>query len=100
MENKKRNTTLIANPSKRGVYLWELPNGTFLGDREGNYLSIDAWIGDLEAISKLRSAAAYWGHPEGKPKFWPGRKKVSQSEYEDQMAAFIEGDEIPGDYDV
>lgn len=100
MENKKRNTTLIPNPSKRGVYLWELPDGTLLADGDGNYLSIDAIIGDIQAMSKMRSAAAYYGYPEGKPKFWPGRSKVTQSEYEDQMAAFIEGEEIPGDYDV
>lgn len=100
MKNNNSNTTLIPNPSKRGVYLWELPDGTFLGDDEGNYLSIDAWVGDLDAIAKLRAAANYWGFPHGKPKFWPGRSKVTQSEYEDQMAAFVEGEEIPGDYDV
>lgn len=97
MANK--NTTLIPNQSKWGVYLWELPDGTFLGDSDGNYLSIDAWIGDLTAIKKMRQAAAGYGFPEGNVKFAPGRQRITQSEYEDQMEAFIEGDPIPGDTD-
>lgn len=95
----QKNTTLIPNSSPRGVYLWELPDGTLLHDGDSNYLSIDAWIGDLVAIKKIREAATAYGYPDGKPKFWPGRSKVTQSEYEDQMEAFIAGDPIPGDID-
>lgn len=94
-----KNTTVIPSTSKRGVYLWELPSGKLLGDKDGNYLSIDAWIGDLNAISKLRQEASICGFPDGRPVFWPGRQKVSQSTYEDQMEAFIEGNHIPGDID-
>lgn len=92
-----KNSRIIPKNVPHGVWVWRLPNGRLLCDSDGNYLSMNGWIGDLEAVRKMRAAAAYYGYPEGEPVFAAGREKVSQSTYEDQMEAFIEGWDIPGD---
>jgi hypothetical protein len=52
------------------------------------------------ALEKMRQAAEYYGIFDGRAAFLPGRRKISQSEYEDQMEAYLDGREIPGDIDA
>lgn len=69
-----------------GVYVWKLPDGEFLGDDEGNFLLIQAMRGDEKRINTLRQAAKYYGHEEGEPVFWSGKRPISDEEYENQIA--------------
>lgn len=92
-----RQSKIIPKNVPQGVWLWQLPDGKFLCDNDGNHLSLNGWNGDLDAAAKMRKAAAYHGFPEGRPVFAPGRQQVSQSTYEDQMEAMLEGEDIPGD---
>ena len=93
-ENK---STIVHNNLPWGVLLWRLPEGGFLGDADGNYLSVECFKGDLAAVNNMRAAASHYGYPEGETVFMPGRGKATQSEWEDQFAAMLDGDPIPGD---
>jgi len=87
----KSNVKLIDNVYEWGVYLWQLPNGHLFHDGSGSFLSIQAYKDDLEAIGKLRKAAAYHGQPDGKPWWQSGGRQVSESEYSEQVDRLKEG---------
>lgn len=94
MKNPK--TKILLNKLPYGVYAWKTPEG-ILSDEDGNILSMEGMKGDLNAIKKMREAAAYYGYPEGEVIFLPGRRKITQSMHEDQWAAYLAGEELPFD---
>lgn len=82
-----------------GIYVWELPNGKFLADEQKRVLSISSIYGDVKKMSKITSAAAAYGFPNGKPRFMPGHRKVTDEEYDNQTDRMLNG-LIPDEYDV
>jgi hypothetical protein len=74
-----------------GVYVWELPDGSYFSDGDGNFLSISSREFDIEKMKKLKEAAQYWGKPEGKVKFLAGAGKVTDEEYEEDMERMQSG---------
>lgn len=74
-----------------GLYIWQLPDGHLFRNEDNDLLSIQAYKGDLAAISELRKAAAYYGQPEGKPWFYSGGRQVSDSEYSEQVDRMSQG---------
>lgn len=85
---------------KLGLYLWQMPNGQFVGDEDGNFMCIASEYGDIKKINALSEAAKHYGVFEGgKPVFRPGGRMVSDSEYEDQVARAAEG-LLPDPYDL
>jgi hypothetical protein len=99
-EQPKHTTKAVPKNLPWGTYVWRNADGTALSDGEGRVLSLDGFKGDLVAIQKMRRAAAHYGSADGDLAFIPGSRKISDSEWEDQMAAFIDGDPIPGDIDA
>lgn len=75
----------VVNESPLGVYVWKCADGEYLGDSEGRMLSINSVIGDREKIAQLQKVAAHYGFPEGEAVFWSGQRKVSDSEFDEQM---------------
>lgn len=73
------------NEEKYGVYLWEMPNGQYVGDEDQNFLSISSMFGDMKRVAALRRAVASYGIIAGQAKFLPGRRKVTDEEYEEQV---------------
>jgi hypothetical protein len=69
-----------------GVYLWQMPNGSYVADQDKNFLSIASEFGDAIRIQKLKDAVRSFGITEGKPMFFPGHRKVSDEEYQEQLA--------------
>lgn len=69
-----------------GIYVWEMPDGSYVGDGEGHFMMIPARKGDLGRIAKLRDAAKYYGVEEGRPVFLSNRRPVTDEEYEQQKA--------------
>ncbi|QAX95782.1 hypothetical protein SEA_TEUTSCH_46 [Streptomyces phage Teutsch] len=67
-----------------GVYVWEMPNGQWVGDDEGNFLSIAAMKDDLKRLNELTEAARHYGIMVGKPLFLSGHRKVDDEEFEYQ----------------
>jgi len=91
MLNKLGKAKVVADKTKYGVYVWEMPDGKWVGDDEGNYMLIPAVFGDAEKIKILKEAAEGYGVTEGAPKFLPGRRKVSDEEYAAQEARLHAG---------
>lgn len=82
-----------------GVYMWQMPDGSYIADDHRNFLSIASQFGDLTRISKLRSYVKMLGIHEGKPVFFAGHRKVTDEEYAEQQSRLKEGF-IPDEYDL
>ena len=87
----KSKITPIENLFDWGVYIWQLPDGHLFHDGDGNFLSIQAYKYDSEAIAKLRAAAAANGQPDGRPWWHSGARQVSEMEYSEQLGRLKEG---------
>ena len=74
-----------------GLYFWQLPDGHLFRNENNDLLNIPAQRGDLSKIAELAKAAAYYGQPEGKAWFYAGGKRVSDSEYSEQVDRLKEG---------
>lgn len=83
--------TVIEKTGSHGIYVWQLPDGTIFGDGNGNIMNIPGRPGDIEAMSKITKAAAYYGVPEGKPVFKAGQRRVTDEEYSEQLNRMKEG---------
>jgi hypothetical protein len=71
--------------STLGIYVWEMPDGRWIGDDDGNFLSITSKKGNRERIELLAKAVRSYGIYEGSPKFLSGRRKIDDEEYELQQ---------------
>jgi hypothetical protein len=96
-DNKKNRSKIVDTGENWGVLVWQLPDGKILGNGHGDVLSMEAERGDLRAVKEMQQAAAYYGYPEGQTLFMPGRKKLTQSEWEDSMAMMRDGQNNPWD---
>ena len=77
-----------AKETRRGTYLWRMPDGKFVGDGEGHFLMIEAMEGDQVRMQALAAAARECGVDEGAPCFFRGNRIVSDEEYEHQKQRF------------
>ncbi|AVD99221.1 hypothetical protein SEA_BILLNYE_19 [Streptomyces phage BillNye] len=82
-----------------GVYVWEMPNGQWIGDDDGNFLNIAAMKGDKKRIQQLRDAVASYGITEGKPFYLSGHRQVTDEEFEYQKQRMAFG-LVPDEMDV
>lgn len=102
--SNKPKVTAIPKNVPFGLCLWELPSGSYLGNANGEFLSVGVNMNDIPEMQRrmrrLADEAAVLGYPDGKPVFRPGLQKVTQSEYEDQMAQLLDGEEVEGDLDA
>lgn len=77
---------------KWGICVWQLSDGTYVQDEDGNYLSAGpAELYDRRVMKNMYAAARSLGLKEGKPFWLPGFRKISQSEWEDQMERLQDG---------
>ncbi len=74
-----------------GVCVWELPNGGFVMDNEGNYFCAQGPLLNRNTEQKMRDAVKGLGITEGQPEWLPGFRKITQSEWEDQMERLQDG---------
>jgi hypothetical protein len=80
----------IIPESKFGVYVWEMPDGRVVANEQGDYFNIPAKFGDQKRIAQMRDAVKDFGITTGKVKFMSGRRRVSESEYEDQLERLLD----------
>lgn len=95
---KNSKISFVDEGQEHGLYVWYTDDGRRVEDSEGNVMNIPATRGDMHAINKLQEAAKHYGVPGGKAVFMPGRRRVSQSEWEDQNARMHAG-LLPDPYD-
>lgn len=104
IEPNKPKVTAVPKNVPFGLCLWELPSGNYLGNADGEFLSVGVNMNDIPEMQRrmrrLADEAAILGYPDGKPVFRPGLQKVTRSEYEDQMAQLLDGEEVEGDLDA
>lgn len=94
----------IIEESPYGLYVWEMPDGRWIGDDEGRFMCIAAKKNDHAKVLDLRVSAYHYFkdmgmEPVGKPKFLSGRRMVTDAEYEEQEMRARAG-LIPDPYDV
>lgn len=74
-----------------GVCLWKLPSGGFIQDSEQNYLCAYGRTMDKEVEEKMCSAAKTFGVTTGHAQWMPGFRKITTSEWEDEMEDLLDG---------
>jgi hypothetical protein len=80
----KLKSTDIKEETRLGIYVWEMPDGRWIGDDEGNYLSVTSTKGNRSKIDALAREVRSYGIYEGQPKFLSGRRKINDEEYAEQ----------------
>jgi len=76
---------------KFGLYCWQMPNGAYIQDENGNFLNIPAEIGDQKKISALKRAVENFNIREGHEVFFPGHRQIDDEEYENQRERMRNG---------
>lgn len=82
-----------------GVYVWEMPDGSWIGDDQGNFLSIAAMKGNKKRIQELKDTVYSYGVTEGKPFYLSGHRKIDDEEFEEQRRRLTFG-LVPDELDV
>lgn len=86
---------------RTGVCVWLMPDGSYLGDGDGNFLSLSGEINDFIVEAKMQQAAVYWlGEvaKTGKPRWMAGARQVTDGELDEQNERLLEG-YIPDEVD-
>jgi len=82
-----------------GIYVWEMPDGRWIGDDDGNFLSITSKKGNRANIDALAREVSTFGIYEGGPKFLSARRKINDEEFEHQKQRLDWG-LVPDPFDI
>jgi hypothetical protein len=74
----------IVEETTLGIYVWEMPDGRWIGDDDGNFLSVTAMKGNRVKMDMLAREVRSFGIYEGQPKFLSGRRKIDDEEFDYQ----------------
>lgn len=85
MDIKRKSVRVNENETTLGIYVWEMPDGRWIGDDDGNFLSITSKYGNKDRINLLAKAVRSYGIYDGQPKFLSGRRKIDDEEFEYQQ---------------
>lgn len=80
----KRINQSVVEETRLGIYVWEMPDGRWIGDDDGNFLSVTSTKGNKAKIDALAKEVSSYGIYEGQPKFLAGRRKIDDEEFEYQ----------------
>ena len=83
MDILKKNTKIVEETTL-GIYVWEMPDGRWIGDDDGNFLSITSIKGNRSRIDALAREVRSFGIYEGGPKFLSARRKITDEEFAEQ----------------
>lgn len=96
----KPRRTIDDTETKWGLCLWRLPNGRYIEDGEGRYLTAGPCeIGNPITEHNMTRAAISLGVTEGSPFWLPGFRKISDNEHDDQMERLLDG-KVPDAVDL
>ena len=99
MDLGKIKSAQIAEETSLGIYVWEMPDGRWIGDDDGNYLSVSSMKGNRSRMDALAKEVRSYGIYEGKPLFLSGRRKVDDEEFEYQKKR-LEWGMVPDPLDI
>ena len=99
MDIAKKNTRFLQEESTLGIYVWEMPDGRWIGDDDGNFLSVTSKKGNRSLIDALAREVRSYGIYEGGPKFLSARRKISDEDFEHQKQR-LEWGLVPDPLDI
>lgn len=99
MDLKKIGAKFNNEETRLGIYVWEMPDGRWIGDDDGNFLSITSTKDNKQRIELLAKAVRHYGIEEGKPLFLAGRRKIDDEEFEHQKQR-LEWGLVPDPLDI
>ena len=74
-----------------GIYVWNVKDKGILVNEDGDPLRINSMKGDLSKMTNIRKVAANLGFPDGEPLFIPGKRAISEGEYQTQLERQADG---------
>lgn len=75
-----------------GVYLWQMPDGSFVADDEKRFLMLRGTANDKRKEEIMREyVKREFGIEEGRPYFMHGNRPVTDEEYEEQRQRLLMG---------
>jgi hypothetical protein len=89
----------VIEDSILGVYVWEMPDGRWIGDDDGNFLSVTSKKGNRSRIDALAREVSSYGIYEGQPKFLSARRKINDEEFAEQEQRLKWG-LVPDPFDI
>ena len=89
----------VVEESPLGIYVWEMPDGRWIGDDDGNFLSVTAKKGNRSLIDALAREVRSFGIYEGGPKFLSARRKINDEEFAEQKQRLDWG-LVPDPFDI
>jgi hypothetical protein len=89
----------IVEETTLGIYVWEMPDGRWIGDDDGNFLSVTSMKGNRVKMDMLAREVRSYGIYEGQPKFLSGRRKIDDEEFEYQKQR-LEWGLVPDQLDI
>ncbi len=99
MDINKAKYNINEEESILGIYVWEMPNGKWIGDDDGNFLSVTSKKGNRSNLDALAREVRSFGIYEGGPKFLSARRKIDDEEFEHQKQRLNWG-LVPDPYDI
>jgi hypothetical protein len=99
MDLGKLKSSEIVEDTILGIYVWETHDGRWVGDDEGNFLSITSKKGNKANMEALAKVVRSYGIDHGKPLFLAGRRKIDDEEFEYQQQRLNLG-LVPDPYDI
>jgi hypothetical protein len=75
---------VLDEESTLGIYVWEMPDGRWIGDDDGNFLSVTSKKNNRSRMDALAREVRSYGIYEGQPKFLSARRKIDDEEFEYQ----------------
>ena len=75
---------VLDEESTLGIYVWEMPDGRWIGDDDGNFLSVTSKKNNRSRMDALAREVRSYGIHEGQPKFLSARRKIDDEEFEYQ----------------
>lgn len=86
MDFNKLNSKILDEESTLGIYVWEMPDGRWIGDDDGNYLSVTSKKGNRSRIDALSKEVRSFGINVGQPLFLSARRKIDDEEFSYQQS--------------
>ena len=80
--------------SKKGIYIWVMPDGRPIMNEDADVLNVQCEEGDLTAIADLRKKALWYGGKDaadGTYKFIAGSRRLTDDEFYDEIDAHERG---------
>jgi hypothetical protein len=99
MDINRTKSKILEEESTLGIYVWEMPDGRWIGDDDGNFLSITSKKGNRSNINALAREVSTFGIHEGRPKFLSARRKINDEEFEHQKQRLDWG-LVPDPFDI